>query len=194
MLCLGAGDRWRINFSRVHYNVTWSDQQQRYVKKPAGQPGYNIVWSPQWQVQMHQPETWGYLQFTDAPGGQVGRQTGGRTGGRADRQAGSLSQPVQSILSCRMAVMLFDWGTWQSLGGKLSTNQHSCMVDIPKNLLVAVGRRCVHKTGSYCSFRLELCPGSQCAALGNSVCLPVLLQLHACVPACLIACSDLIHP
>lgn len=67
-VCLCAGDRWRINFSRVHYNVTWDDQQQRYIKDPADQPGYNFVWSPQWQVQMHQPETWGYLQFSSTPG------------------------------------------------------------------------------------------------------------------------------
>lgn len=84
VLCyvLCAGDRWRINFSRVHYNVTWSDQQQRYVKEPTDQPGYNFVWSPQWQVQMHQPETWGFLQFTDALGGQAG----GRVDGQAGRQ------------------------------------------------------------------------------------------------------------
>lgn len=63
-----AGDKWRINFSRVHWNVTWSAEQQRYVKEPADQPGYNFVWSPQWQVQMHQPETWGYLQFSTTPG------------------------------------------------------------------------------------------------------------------------------
>lgn len=58
------GDKWRINFSRVHWNVTWSEEQQRYVKEPPDQPGYNWVWSPQWQVQMHQPETWGFVQFS----------------------------------------------------------------------------------------------------------------------------------
>jgi hypothetical protein len=62
------GDHWRINFSRVHWNVTWSEEQHRYVKTPPDQPGYNWVWSPQWQVQMHQPETWGYVQFDDTPG------------------------------------------------------------------------------------------------------------------------------
>jgi hypothetical protein len=66
---VSAGDRWRINFSRVHWNVTWSEGQQRWVKDPADQPGYNFVWSPQWQVQMHQPETWGWLQFSTTPGG-----------------------------------------------------------------------------------------------------------------------------
>jgi hypothetical protein len=37
------------------------------LQDPPDQPGYNWVWSPQGQVQMHQPETWGYLQFSDAP-------------------------------------------------------------------------------------------------------------------------------
>lgn len=73
LLC-GAGcpgDKWRINFSRVQWNVTWSDQQQRYNKEPPDQPGYNFVWTPQWQVQMHQPETWGYVQFSTSSGGCV---------------------------------------------------------------------------------------------------------------------------
>lgn len=65
---VNAGDRWRINFSRVHWNVTWSEGQQRWVKDPPDQPGYNFVWSSQWQVQMHQPETWGWLQFSTTPG------------------------------------------------------------------------------------------------------------------------------
>jgi hypothetical protein len=56
----------------VHWNVTWSAEQQQYVKEPADQPGYNFVWSPQWQVQMHQPETWGYLQFSATPGDHRG--------------------------------------------------------------------------------------------------------------------------
>lgn len=161
-----AGDQWRINFSRVHWNVTWDQQQRAYIKArqgqplaarrccdvkadmsshshlsmliaceaiiicscilckialpvvwcgsglseagsqhdaqllplhccscccivlepvargeeacevlvqdPADQPGYNWVWSPQWQVAMHQPETWGYLQFADTPGATAG--------------------------------------------------------------------------------------------------------------------------
>jgi hypothetical protein len=48
--------------------VTWSQGQQRWVKDPPDQPGYNFVWSPQWQVQMHQPETWGWVQFSTTQG------------------------------------------------------------------------------------------------------------------------------
>ena len=37
-------------------------------KDPPGQAESNWVWSPQYQIAMHQPETWGYVQFADAPG------------------------------------------------------------------------------------------------------------------------------
>jgi hypothetical protein len=30
--CAAAGDQWRINFSRVQWNVTWDEQLQTYVK------------------------------------------------------------------------------------------------------------------------------------------------------------------
>ncbi len=59
-----AGDTWRINFSRVEWEVAIVDG--RYVKTP-GKPEDNWVWSPQGVVDMHRPETWGYVQFSDAP-------------------------------------------------------------------------------------------------------------------------------
>ncbi len=62
----GDGDQWRINFSRVEWDTTIEDG--RYVKVK-GKPENNWVWSPQGVIDMHQPERWGYLQFsTDAPG------------------------------------------------------------------------------------------------------------------------------
>jgi len=59
-----SGDTWRINFSRVEWEAAIADG--RYVKTP-GKPEDNWVWSPQGVVDMHRPETWGYIQFTDAP-------------------------------------------------------------------------------------------------------------------------------
>jgi len=68
------GDQWRINYSRVAWHVEVVDG--RYMKKkdtesdtvPYG-PQENWVWSASGYVAMHQPETWGYLQFSDfAPG------------------------------------------------------------------------------------------------------------------------------
>jgi len=55
-------DIWRINFSRVEYNVTVVNG--RYQKVP-GLPEQNWVWSPQWTINMHLPERWGFVQWSD---------------------------------------------------------------------------------------------------------------------------------
>lgn len=60
------GDQWRVNFSRVEWEIDLSNGQ--YQKVP-GNPEDNWVWTPQWAVNMHRPETWGFVQFsTGAPG------------------------------------------------------------------------------------------------------------------------------
>jgi WD40 repeat protein len=60
------GDQWRINFSRVEWR--WDIANGRYVRRKDRRED-NWVWSPQGVVNMHQPETWGYVQFsTAAPG------------------------------------------------------------------------------------------------------------------------------
>lgn len=55
------GSTWRINFSRVQWQMDIIDGQ--YVKRPRT-PEYNWVWSPQGIINMHAPERWGYLQFS----------------------------------------------------------------------------------------------------------------------------------
>ena len=57
---LAAGTQWRINFSRVQWNVVVENNS--YVK--LHEPEHNWVWSPQWAINMHRPEYWGYLQFS----------------------------------------------------------------------------------------------------------------------------------
>lgn len=63
------GALWRINFSRVQWDMDVMDG--RYVKrkdedgKPL--PEHNWVWSPQGVVNMHLPERWGYLYFSRQP-------------------------------------------------------------------------------------------------------------------------------
>jgi hypothetical protein len=54
------GDRWRVNFSRVQWDVDRSTG--RYVKIPR-RPEHNWVWSPQGVINMHVPEKWGHVQF-----------------------------------------------------------------------------------------------------------------------------------
>ncbi|MGQ1786244.1 MULTISPECIES: carbohydrate-binding family 9-like protein [unclassified Saccharicrinis] len=62
------GEQWRINFSRVEWDFDIING--RYDrKKMDGKylPEYNWVWSPQGVINMHEPEKWGFLQFTGQP-------------------------------------------------------------------------------------------------------------------------------
>lgn len=62
------GDQWRVNFSRVEWRHEIVDGKYRTVPKSKED---NWVWSPQGVVNMHRPETWGYVQFTTGPPGEV---------------------------------------------------------------------------------------------------------------------------
>jgi hypothetical protein len=59
------GDQWRVNFSRVEWQVTDADGRYRKVE---GRREDNWVWSPQGIIDMHRPERWGYVQFTGKRG------------------------------------------------------------------------------------------------------------------------------
>jgi hypothetical protein len=66
------GVQWRINFSRVEWDTEVVDGKYVKVKDPkTGKPlpEYNWVWSPQGVINMHQPETWGFIQFADVQPG-----------------------------------------------------------------------------------------------------------------------------
>ena len=63
-----AGDQWRVNFSRVQWHTDVKDGA--YVKRvnpTTGRPlaEDNWVWSPQGAIDMHMPERWGFVQFSD---------------------------------------------------------------------------------------------------------------------------------
>ncbi len=63
-----AGDRWRVNFSRVEWALDVRDGQ--YVKRldpatGAVVPADNQVWSPQRKIDMHEPELWGVVVFVE---------------------------------------------------------------------------------------------------------------------------------
>lgn len=59
-------EQWRINFSRVNWDHDINNGNYSR-KKVDGKylPEYNWVWSPQGVINMHEPEKWGYLQFSD---------------------------------------------------------------------------------------------------------------------------------
>jgi len=62
------GDQWRINFSRVEWRIESKADGYEKIKNPEtgkNLPEQNWVWSPQGVINMHCPETWGYVQFSD---------------------------------------------------------------------------------------------------------------------------------
>jgi hypothetical protein len=62
------GDQWRVNFSRVDWDMEIEEGVYHKVTDPAtGRPvpEHNWVWSPQGAVNMHMPERWGFVQFSD---------------------------------------------------------------------------------------------------------------------------------
>lgn len=60
------GEQWRINFARVQWELESNRysyaKKVDYRRKPI--PYHNWVWSPQGVHEIHQPETWGYVQFS----------------------------------------------------------------------------------------------------------------------------------
>jgi hypothetical protein len=61
-------DQWRINFSRVEWKIEVKDgKYQKLINPETGKsfPEDNWVWSPQGVINMHYPEMWGFVQFTD---------------------------------------------------------------------------------------------------------------------------------
>ena len=67
-----AGDRWRVNFSRVEWQVDVTDGSYAKRLRPGTKdplPENNWVWSPQGAINMHMPERWGYVQFSNMAAG-----------------------------------------------------------------------------------------------------------------------------
>jgi hypothetical protein len=67
-----AFETWRVNFSRVQWQTDVRDGAYlKRVDEKTGKalPEDNWVWSPQGAVNMHMPERWGFVQFSDAPAG-----------------------------------------------------------------------------------------------------------------------------
>jgi hypothetical protein len=63
-----SGDQWRVNFSRVEWKVEVnSEKYQKVIDPKTGKsfPEDNWVWSPQGLINMHYPEMWGFVQFSD---------------------------------------------------------------------------------------------------------------------------------
>lgn len=64
---------WRMNFSRVNWDFDLEEgKYQRAKNKKTGKflHEYNWVWSPQGVINMHEPEHWGYVYFSEKPIGE----------------------------------------------------------------------------------------------------------------------------
>ncbi|MEL6976422.1 MAG: carbohydrate-binding family 9-like protein [Bacteroidota bacterium] len=72
---LPINDFWRISFSRVNWDFDLVEG--KYFRKKDTKTGqyaheYNWVWSPQGVINMHEPEKWGYVYFSDKSPGTKG--------------------------------------------------------------------------------------------------------------------------
>lgn len=66
------GSLWKLNFSRVEWQTDLVDG--KYVKKKNAETGRDLpennwVWSPQGVINMHYPERWGLVTFSEKPTG-----------------------------------------------------------------------------------------------------------------------------
>lgn len=67
------GDQWRVNFSRVEYRVNVKDGRYEKAKDPSSGrllAEDNWVWAPTGLINIHYPEMWGYVQFSEKIVGQ----------------------------------------------------------------------------------------------------------------------------
>jgi hypothetical protein len=68
-----AGVQWRVNFSRVEWPLdvrdgAYAKRLDPATSKPLAED--NWVWSPQGAIDMHMPERWGFVQFSDIVAGR----------------------------------------------------------------------------------------------------------------------------
>lgn len=69
------GEQWRMNFSRVEYFLDVVDgKYAKATAKGSDQPlpEDNWTWVPQGVINIHYPEMWGYVQFSDRKAGSGG--------------------------------------------------------------------------------------------------------------------------
>ncbi len=56
------GEVWRVNFSRVQWDLEITNGKYEKIER---RREHNWTWTPQWEINMHEPRYWGYLEFMD---------------------------------------------------------------------------------------------------------------------------------
>ncbi len=66
------GKTWRVNFSRVNWDFELIEGKYQRKKDKLGKylPEHNWVWSPQGVINMHEPEHWGFVKFSEKKVGE----------------------------------------------------------------------------------------------------------------------------
>jgi hypothetical protein len=67
------GDFWRINFSRIVWPLELvGGKYEKFKNRKSGKPvdPLNWVWSPQGLINLHYPEMWGYVHFSETKAGE----------------------------------------------------------------------------------------------------------------------------
>jgi len=136
------GDQWRVNFSRVEWR--FDIVEGKYVRRKDRRED-NWVWSPQGVVNMHQPETWGYVQFSTAAPGQAAF--------RPD-PAGAAKHLLHRIYSAQRSFQ-------KEHGRYASTLAELKLADIGQGILVAPPRIVVDADTFQASVDIRLPDGTQ---------------------------------
>lgn len=69
-----TNEYWRMNFSRVNWDFDLENGKYgraKDIKTGKYKPEYNWVWSPQGVINMHEPEHWGYVYFSEKKVGET---------------------------------------------------------------------------------------------------------------------------
>ena len=111
------GDQWRVSFSRVEWRIDIIDGQYRKVP---GQKEDNWVWSPQGIIDMHRPEKWGYVQFTQLKPGRAKFVSDPSAPARAVLQEIYYAQKDYQKANRKWAASLTELGLNNELGSKLA--------------------------------------------------------------------------
>ena len=110
------GDQWRVNFSRVEWPLSVVDGA--YRKPSRGSAEHNWVWSPQHVVDMHRPETWGYVQFSIRQAGDGVVQAGPVAAGETMAARGVLrAARIQRRRTAAGPATLAELGTSSGIAG-----------------------------------------------------------------------------